>query len=320
MTGCLHFDDGDPVCARLGLGAAALRYAALGYRVLPLRRGGKEPHRMLPDAPDGKGGVHWATDNAWDIDSWWRKDPGANIGIATGGGLVVLDCDVKNGKDGITALAQMMRAYGLEFPPDVVTMVTPSGGLHYWLAELNRPVPQRLDIGGMGVDIKSDGGYVAAPPSMTLKAPLARPGERVTPVPMPYMLTSGCICSVPQAPSWVADWASWSSDGGGTGDGSGSADGDLPSLAELQKNGIPAGRRNKTLYRLACSRMRVHGTTPAGVAAVLDELATVWQAGDTTGMTYHELRVITESARRFVASQQERELAMARAWIEGNRG
>ena len=80
----------------------------------------------------------------------------------------------------------------------------------------------------------------------------------------------------------------------------------MPELEELKRTGIQRGQRNAVLYRLACQLYR-RLPTAAGWA----ELVAVWQAGDTTGMTESELRVIADSARRFIAAQVSREAAVA---------
>jgi hypothetical protein len=76
-------------------------------------------------------------------------------------------------------------------------------------------------------------------------------------------------------------------------------------------HGAPIGERNKTLYRLACSRYRRHGTSGPGAALVLEELRRAWLAGDTMGMGWREVETIAWSARCFIerAEAAEREFA-----------
>src|SRR5215207_933013 len=92
---------------------AALSYAARGWRVIPLwwpvqtgtspvcacpqgahcgrdsRNTGKHP--LIDDWPEN------ATTDATTIRAWWTQHPRANIGLTTGGGLVNLDVDPRNG-------------------------------------------------------------------------------------------------------------------------------------------------------------------------------------------------------------------------------
>ena len=64
----------------------ALRLAAIGYRVFPLGASSKKP---LP----GSRGVHDASADADTLREWWQRNPGSNIGLACGDGLVVIDLD-----------------------------------------------------------------------------------------------------------------------------------------------------------------------------------------------------------------------------------
>jgi hypothetical protein len=79
---------------------AALAHAAKGYPVLPLEppsvhgSGGKDPIGLL--APHG---AHSATTDEQTIRRWWRAEPGANIGIALGNGIMGLDADPRHGVD-----------------------------------------------------------------------------------------------------------------------------------------------------------------------------------------------------------------------------
>lgn len=166
MSGCLRVPDG-PEVARLGLGAVALRWQRLGYAVLALGVGSKRPHKLFSD-PDhqGQAGVHWATTDPAMVEHVWLRDRLAGIGIATGSAsrLLVVDLDVKAGEDGIAEFASMVRAWSLPVPPAVVQH-TPGGGQHLWFR-----LPEGIEVPGRigiapGIDIKSDGGYVAVYPS-----------------------------------------------------------------------------------------------------------------------------------------------------------
>lgn len=128
------------------------KYITRGWAVFPLRSGSKIPATE-----------HGFKDATTDLDivTLWATLPGPsyNWGIATGSvsGIVVVDVDIKN--DGIANTAQ------LNLSP-TYTVTTPSGGIHYYYAiPPGRPV--RSTVGLVpGVDIRADGGYVAAPPSV----------------------------------------------------------------------------------------------------------------------------------------------------------
>lgn len=86
-------------------------------------------------------------------------DPDFNIGIATGRGLLVLDCDAKAGKDGLTSLLLLDEA-GLPFSYRVRT---PSGGIHVYLetgAATGVTVSVDSIPGYPGIDVRGEGGLV----------------------------------------------------------------------------------------------------------------------------------------------------------------
>jgi hypothetical protein len=116
--------------------------------------------------PRTSGGFRAATTDALTIDRWWRMWPLSNVAIATGtvSGLVVIDIDPRNGAfDTIAQLA----AQGRHLPPAALVS-TPSGGFHLYFRHPGGKVPSRSNGIGAGIDVKADGGYVLAPPSVGL--------------------------------------------------------------------------------------------------------------------------------------------------------
>ena len=85
------------------------------------------------------------------------------MGICTGreSGLLVLDVDPRNG--GSESLVQLIAQYG-ELPKTLVCG-TGGGGLHYYFQHPDQFQLKGKVSGYAGLDIKSDGGYVVAPPS-----------------------------------------------------------------------------------------------------------------------------------------------------------
>lgn len=134
--------------------SAALAYAARGWRVFPTN--GKRPRIR-----------EWqkrATTDAAQIREWWQGWPVADIGIATGelSGLVVLDVDTKEDRRGDASLLNLIDRIGpLRF---VAHAITGSGGDHFYLGWAPG-IKNGSDVLGLGLDIRSDGGFVVAPPS-----------------------------------------------------------------------------------------------------------------------------------------------------------
>jgi hypothetical protein len=317
---CLNYAE-DDWARRVGLGLPAWRLQHNGYAVLPLARGAKKPHRMLPWSGNGRDGVHHATQDYGAVLQWWGADPAANIGVATGAasGLVVLDLDVKREANGIQSLYAFLQQSGLELPASASVVRTPSGGYHIWLrTPPSVAVPERPGI-LPGVDVKGDGGLVVAPPSMLLAGSMERPGESrgTAEVPVPYTWVAGCPCTVPNAPAWVLPWLlSVPSPSGSPATREGET-GEAPDLASLKATGIPRGQRNAEMYRLACSLFRKHGTGPEESVWVKEQLTEVWRAGDRSGFTPGEMLTVIDSARRFVQGQQEEDnriIKMGEQW------
>ncbi len=137
------------------LPAAALAYAAQGKAVFPLRPRGKTP--MTPH------GLHDArTDSAMTM-AWWKQWPEANIGIPTGSdnGFWVLDID---GEEGENSLSHLQSCFGAL--PQSLECLT-GGGRHIYFA-----LPEGVIIKNSAskiapsLDVRGDGGYVIAPPSI----------------------------------------------------------------------------------------------------------------------------------------------------------
>ena len=131
-------------------------YARHGLRVFPCK-----PKEKVPATAHG---CKDATTEPGQIAAWWDGIHLFNIGIATGGGLVVLDVDVNHyaGKYGDETLAELEAQHGPL--PDTWTCLTGGGGVHYYFA-CDDPA---LTVGtgfAPGLDYRGAGGYVVAPPS-----------------------------------------------------------------------------------------------------------------------------------------------------------
>jgi putative DNA primase/helicase len=234
----------------------ALPYAARGWHVFPCYHPvaigcsckkpdcdnvGKHPRWHAELLPHG--GRCATTDPAL-ITRWWRMWPQANVAIATGAvsGIVALDIDPKHGGD--ASLDDLEATYAPL--PETVEAITGSGGRHILFAHTGGHVSNSIGKIADGLDIRGDGGYIVAPPSLHASGRryeweiLHHPDDTPLPPMPPWLLalikdaeTSPTKCSsAPDGP-------------------------------------IPEGARNDTLFRLACA-MRRHGAPEAAILAALE--------------------------------------------------
>jgi hypothetical protein len=153
---------------------AALAYAKAGIPVLPLHwpkeDGGCSCKKGANCTSNGKHprttiGVYDATTDEATIKQWWKKWPKANIGIRTGAdsGLVVLDVDPRNG--GADSLKELEAEHGPL--PYTWKVDTGGGGWHFYFSYPTDVVNVKSQGHfADGVEIKSDGAYVVATPSL----------------------------------------------------------------------------------------------------------------------------------------------------------
>jgi hypothetical protein len=152
--------------------SAALRYAALGWQVIPLHtpeRGGCSCGNNASDHSAGKhprfgDWVKRATTDADAIKGWWRTWPAANVGLVTGArsGFFVLDIDPDHG--GEVSLATLLAEHGAL--PITVEALTGSGGRHILFRYPGQHVPNSTSKLGAGLDVRGDGGQIVAAPSL----------------------------------------------------------------------------------------------------------------------------------------------------------
>jgi hypothetical protein len=135
-----------------------------GFHVFPVTT----PSDGGPNAgkrPLVRGWPDLATTDEATIHKWWTHRPDANIGIATGAksGVFVLDVDPKN--NGLEALDRFVEEVGSPFK--TLKARTGSGGFHFYFRyDPARPVANSASQLGPGLDIRGEGGYVVAPPSL----------------------------------------------------------------------------------------------------------------------------------------------------------
>ncbi len=174
---------------------AALAYAELGLPVLPVHPVRND--QCLWCGPDcrhpGKHlalrrGLIDATSDPDQVRAWWMKRPDLNVAIRTGryAGIVVLDIDNRNG--GRDSLRRIIVQHG--DLPETVLCRTGGGGLHVYFAYPRSFVPSRNSM-LPGVDLRGEGGYVIAPPS------LHQNGQRYT-----WIVPPGSVDLAPM-PDWL---------------------------------------------------------------------------------------------------------------------
>ena len=145
---------------------AALNYAARGWLVFPLTPNAKAPLASL--VPHG---VKDATKDAATIRDWWTQQPDANVAIACGVGdcgPYVVDVDAPHGGHKHDGAASLSSA-GIKLP-NTLTATTPNGGRHFYFGLLTPPTADKVkncaNVNGLdGVDVRTSGGYIVAPPS-----------------------------------------------------------------------------------------------------------------------------------------------------------
>jgi len=214
-------------------GRAALWYAErMGWPVFPL-----VPKSKIPLT---KHGLHDATIDPEKIRSWWMgKWFDANLAIRTGSGLLVIDIDndpVK-GEDGEAVLAELEARLGPL--PQTIEALTGSGFGRHLLFKTPADIAFRSQsepIKGMkGLQIKAQGGYIVAPPSIhpdTKRPYLWEESSRPDHLPLAYLPSTWLkfLAERPgglKAPTPPSEWRS------------------------LAENGVGEGGRNDATARLA---------------------------------------------------------------------
>ena len=152
---------------------AALGYAHRGWRVFPLHgivngtcTCGRKDCSSAGKHPLVRRGLYEATTDPKQIQSWWRRWRSANIGIATGAvsGIVVIDVDLPPALQSLDRLVNKL--------PTTLTGLTGGGGAHLiyrcsdeTLGNSAGRLPG-LENDLRGIDLRGNGGYVVAPPSV----------------------------------------------------------------------------------------------------------------------------------------------------------
>lgn len=128
---------------------SALEYCGKGWSVIPVGKN-KKPLIDWKDYQSRRASPE-------EIQKWFEIYPDANIGVVTGkiSGITVVDCDTAEAQSGLKERA----GSGFNGP-----YVTTGRGTQYYFA-YNQEAPTR-NAYQEALDIKNDGGYVIAPPSV----------------------------------------------------------------------------------------------------------------------------------------------------------
>ncbi|MFI8963175.1 bifunctional DNA primase/polymerase [Streptomyces sp. NPDC053493] len=273
--------------------AHALTAAERGLPVIPLSRTKlpalRSPHRGEHRAVPCRGecgrpghGVHDATTDPAAVRALFAAAPWATgYGIACGRPphrLIGVDLDVReDGTDGVAALDALAREHGFTVPP-TVTVLTPGGGRHLWLAgPPGTVVPNSAGRLAPGVDVRGAGGYLVGPGSTTPRGTyrLAPATADLPPAPCPPGLLALLVPPDPPEPPDRPDRGRPPE--GFSGEG----------LVHFVL-ASPRGQRNTRLFWAAC-RAYENG-------APADLLTALTTAALTTGLEEPEIRATLASA------------------------
>jgi hypothetical protein len=121
------------------------------------------PCRPRDKTPATRNGLKDAKRDEGAIAKFWAEYPDCNVAIVTGklSGLMVLDVD---GEEGVESLRALERQHSPL--PNTASIVTPRGGEHFYFRHPGWEVKNTAGYPGPGLDVRGDGGYVLAPPSI----------------------------------------------------------------------------------------------------------------------------------------------------------
>lgn len=207
---------------------AAWQYLRLGWVVLPVAAAAKRPliqWQMLQHRHPSEAEVRY----------WFARWPDANIGLVTGvvSGLVVLDVDPAHGGE---LSLRRLQAEHAPFPP-TPEVVTGGGGRHFYFAHPVAPVRNAVAV-APGLDIRGDGGYVVAPPSLHASGRRYRWAPGLSPA----------ECALAPFPDWLRDRARQSGH-------------PVSHWRHLVRAGVAEGERNSTIASMT-GHLLWHGVDP----------------------------------------------------------
>ncbi len=183
-----------------------------------------------PDTRHAPHGVKDASKDWETIKRWLNPDAYINIGIATGteSGFFALDIDPRHNGDETIVKLQTRHGY----LPNTVRFQTGGGGEHILFRYPGIHIPNAVGKIGKGIDVRGDGGYIVAPPSIHASG---RPyAIDVDAHPEDY--------AIAEAPTWLLEAIL---------DKEVSPQRRLTDWRSLTHNGVSSGERNNAIARIA---------------------------------------------------------------------
>ena len=242
----------------------ALEYQAKGWSVMPL-----QPRSKRPMLASWKHLQEQPADQAT-IRQWWTEQPDANIAILTGrvSGLVVADFDNCT-RDPEAVLTDLN--IGADIP-----IAETAKGFHAYFRHPGGEVRNGVRVGYVGetgIDIRGDGGYVAAPPSVHETGVLYEWHSQGPLSLLPEAFRRGALPTA--APITAA--------------------GIVGEVAELDRllNGVGSGERNHAAAKIAGHFLRLCKVESAAWEAVR-----LWNRQNTPPLSDYELRATFDSIAR----------------------
>jgi hypothetical protein len=281
-------DGGEPPPQLTAL-EAALAYARLGWPVFPLHH--PDLHRgcscMEAKAcrspgkhPRTRKGLKDASTDEAQIRRWWEIYPLAGVGLAMGrkSGLVAVDVDPRSGGD--ASISELIEVYG-ELP-ETLEAATGGGGSHIFFAHPGVVFKNSSSALGEGLDVKTDGGYVVAAPSLHASGKRYQWRNRLRPADVPSWLLKLLTAEKERHSAPTASTPRHQS-----------------VITSHHGSVITDGSRNNRLFRVACA-MRGNGSGQVEIEA---ELLEVNAFRCRPPLDPDELRKIAVSATRYPAGR-----------------
>jgi len=203
---------------------AAVTLAHKGLAVFPCRPQDKRPATA--------NGLKDASKDLDVIRKWWHAQPRANIAIATGAVSNVFVIDV----DGLDAEVELRRLEAKHGNLPATVEVITARGRHVYFQMPETPVRNSAGKIAPGIDVRGDGGYVLAPPSIHPS------GKR-------YEWSVDCVSAFAAAPDWLLAKIT-------DANGNGAAPTPLSEWRVLIASGVAEGSRDNTVAKVSGHLLR----------------------------------------------------------------